>query len=107
MFANHLRLAAKLLLAAFTKITASASDEIVNTNAIARREVGNPCANFFHSASNFVPECHRQRINFGNAGAIMTVRVTDSRSSDPNQNVGRTNFRNRNVLIFERFSDPE
>ena len=49
-------MAAKLFLAALTKITASASDEIVNTNAISRREVRNLRANFFHAAGNLVPE---------------------------------------------------
>src|SRR5207245_5312433 len=105
MFSNHLPAATELFLAAFTKITPSASDEITNTNAIALREVRNLRANFFHAASNFVPECHRQRINFGNAGAIVRVRVTDPGSRDANQNIRRSDLGNSNVRLLERFSD--
>ena len=44
-------------------------------------------------------------IDFGNAGPIMRIGVTDASSGDANQNVVRTDFRNWNVCILERFSD--
>ena len=105
MFANHLSAATELFLAAFTKITASASDEIVNTNAISRRRVRDLRANFFHATSDFVPKRYRQRINFRNAGAIVYVGVTNPGRSNANQNIVRSDLRKRDFDIFERFSD--
>src|SRR5262249_46082971 len=105
MFADHLHLAAKLFQAAFTKITASASDEIVNANAISRREVCKLRANFFHATRDFVPECEWQRINLRNAGPIVRIRVTDPGSRDANENVRRPDLGNWNVRLLERFSD--
>src|SRR5581483_10035498 len=40
----------------------------------------------------------------GNTGPIMGVRMTNSGSAYTDQNIGRTNFRNRNVRIFQRLS---
>src|SRR5205814_6379906 len=102
---DHLHIAAKLFLAAFTKITASASDEIVNTNAISRRQVRDLRANFFHGAGDLVPKCQRQRINLRNTGAVVRVRVTDPGSCNANQNVGRSDLGNWDVRLLERFSD--
>src|SRR5438270_2497951 len=105
---DHLHIAEKLFLAAFTKITASASDEIVNTNAISRRQVRDLRANFFHGAGDLVPKCQRQRINLRNTGAVVRVRVTDPGSCNANQNVGRSDLGNWNIRLLERFSDlPE
>jgi hypothetical protein len=59
MLPDHLHMATKLFLAAFTRITASASDEIVNTNAISRREVRSVRTNSLHAACDFVPESQR------------------------------------------------
>src|SRR5882724_7519314 len=58
-----------------------------------------------HATSYLVSERQRKTIDVGNAGAIMRIRVTDSGSSDPNQNVGRSDLGNWNVRFLERFSD--
>src|SRR4051794_19128242 len=50
-------------------------------------------------------ERQRQTINFGNARAIMRIRVTDAGRGDPNQNLGSSNLRHRNVRVLQRFSD--
>src|ERR1051326_8153080 len=105
MFPDHLHMAAKLFLAALTKITAATSDEIVNANAVSGREVRHVRANFFHAASNFVPECQRYRINFGNACAIVRVRLTTPRTRNANKTVRRSDLGNWNVRLLERFSD--
>src|SRR6266436_2741390 len=58
-----------------------------------------------HATSYFVSERQRKTIDVGNAGAIMRIRVTDSRSTDPNQDVLRSDLGNWNVRLLERFSD--
>src|SRR5215217_3391439 len=62
-------------------------------------------ADFLHPTRDFVPESKRQTINFGNAGAIMRIRVTDSGSRNTNQNVRRSDLGNWNICILERSSD--
>src|ERR1051326_1709144 len=105
MFPDHLHMAAKLFLAALTKITAATSDEIVNANAVSGREVRHVRANFFHAASNFVPECQRYRIIFGNAGEMLHVGATNPRSRNANKTARRADLGNWNARLLERFSD--
>ena len=57
-------------------------------------------ADFLHAPRDFVPERHRQIGDPGNAGAVMRVRMTDSGSSNANQNLGRANLRNWNVGLL-------
>jgi hypothetical protein len=44
-------------------------------------------------------------LNFGNARAVMRVRVADSSSRNPNQNIGWTDLRTWNFNILQRLSD--
>jgi hypothetical protein len=59
MFANHLSAATELFEAAHTELAASAADQIMNTNAISRREVRNLRANSLNATRDFVPESQR------------------------------------------------
>jgi hypothetical protein len=77
----------------------------VNANAIARCDVNDFSADTFDAPGHFVPERQRQRIDLGNAGAIMRVRVTNPASCNPNENIRRTDLWNCNFRLFQRFSD--
>jgi hypothetical protein len=62
-------------------------------------------ADFFDPTRDFVSERDRQTVNSGNAGAIMFVGMADPARRNPNQNVGRTDFRKINFRFLQRFSD--
>ena len=79
--------------------------QIMHANAIARRDMCNVSTNLLDPTSYFVSERHRKILNLGNARAIMRIGVTDSRSSDANQNVRRSDLGNWNVRRLERFCD--
>ena len=77
----------------------------MQSNTLAHADVAHLRANFFNDARNFMPKCERHRLDGGDARAIMRIRMTDSRSGDPNQNAGRSDLGNWNVRFLERFSD--
>ena len=62
-------------------------------------------ADFLYAACNLMSESQRHMLNFGNSGAIMRIRVTDSGSRNANQNLGWANLRNWNVRMFQSLSD--
>jgi hypothetical protein len=102
MLSNHLPLVAKLFQTATAKITASAANEVMHTNAISWCDVSNPFSETFDASGDFVSERHRQSINLGNAAAVMRVRMTDSSGSNANQNVGGADLWNWNFRVSER-----
>jgi hypothetical protein len=105
MFADHFSAAPKLFQAANAELTASAVGQIMYTDAIAARDMLDIGADFLDPTCDFVPERYRQMLNPGNAGAIMFVGVADPARRNPNQNVGRTDFRKINLRFLQRFSD--
>jgi hypothetical protein len=105
MFADHFSSAAKLFQAANAELTASAVCQVMHTDAIGGRDMFDIGADFFDPTCDFVPECYRQTVNSGNAGTIMFVGMADPARRNPNQNVGRTDFRKVNLRFFQRFSD--
>src|SRR5215470_15342894 len=74
-------------------------------DAIAGRNVFNVSTDFFDPAGDFVPECYGQTVNPGNAGAIMFVGMADPARCNPDQNVGRTDFRKCDLRFLQRLSD--
>jgi hypothetical protein len=74
-------------------------------DAIAARDMLDIGADFLDPTCDFVPERYRQTVNPGNAGAIMFVGMADPARRNPNQNVGRTDFRKINLRFLQRFSD--
>jgi hypothetical protein len=70
------------------------------TNAISRRDLSNIFSDTFHVTRDFVPEGHRQTINFGNSGPKVGVRVTNAAGGNTNQNVGRADLGNRNFGVL-------
>jgi hypothetical protein len=100
MFADHLSAAAKLFQAAHAKITAPAVNQIVYTDAIARRDVPDVCANFLDAPGHFMTQRNGQIVYRGNTGAVMRIRVTDASRRDAKQNIGRTYLGNWNVRVL-------
>jgi hypothetical protein len=105
MLADHFSRTTKLFQAANAELTAPAVCQIMYADAIAGPDVVDIGADFFDPACDLVPERYRQMVNPGNAGAIMFVRMTDPGRRNPNQNVGRTDFRTINLRFLQRFSD--
>jgi hypothetical protein len=105
MFADHLSAAAKLFQPANAELTASAVGQIMHANAIAACDMFDITAYFLDPTRDFVAERHRQTVNPGNAGAIMFVGMADPARRNPNQNVGRTEFRKVDLRFLQRFSD--
>jgi hypothetical protein len=105
MFADHFYGRAKLFQAANAELTGSAVCQIMYADAIAARDMLDIGADFLDPTCDFVPERYRQTVNPGNAGAIMFVGMADPTRCNPNQNVGRTDFRKINLRFLQRFSD--
>ena len=59
----------------------------------------------FHTPRNFVPESDWQRINRGDASAIVSIRVADPAGFDSDQDFGRADLWKWNLGIFQRFAD--
>src|SRR5438874_7942818 len=74
-------------------------------NTIAGCDMFDIAAYFLDPTRDFVPERHGQTVNPGNAGAIMFVGMADPARRNPNQNVGRSDFRKVNLRFVQRFSD--
>jgi len=74
-------------------------------NTIAGPDMLDIGADFFDPTCDFVPKRYRQTVNPGNPGAIMFVGMTNPARRNPNQNVGRTDFRKANLRFLQRFSD--
>jgi hypothetical protein len=105
MLADHLSGAAKLFQTANAELTGPAVCQIMYADAIAGRDMLDFGADFFDPTRDFVPERYRQTVNPGNAGAIMFVGMADPARRNPNQNIGRTDFRKVNVRFLQRFPD--
>lgn len=76
----------------------------MNADTISRRNVRDIFPNTFHVTGYFVPEGHRQRIKFRNTRAIVRIGVADAAGGHADQNLGRTDFRNCNVGLFQWFA---
>src|SRR4051812_31275262 len=76
----------------------------MHTNTVAGCNIRDICTNFFDTPSNLVPQRNGQIIDFGNTSAVMCVRMADSSSRDPNQNIGGTALWNFNIRIEQRLS---
>ena len=77
MFADHLSATAKLFQPANAKLTASAVCRIIYTDSIAAFDMLDIGAGFLDPTCDFVPKRYRQKVNPGNAGAIMFVGMAD------------------------------
>jgi hypothetical protein len=105
MFADHFSAAAKLFQAANAKLTASTVCQVMYADAIAACDMLDIRAGFLDPTRDFVSERYWQAVNPGNAGTIMFVGMADPARRNPNQNVGRSDFRKINLRLLERFSD--
>jgi len=105
MLTDHFSGTTKLFQAANAELTAPAVCQIMYAYAIAACDMFDIGADFFDPACDLVPERYRQMVNPGNAGAIMFVGMADPGRRNPNQNVGRTDFRTINVRFLQRSSD--
>src|SRR4029453_7783251 len=105
MFADHLHGATKLFQTANAEYADAAVCQIMYADSIARRDMLDVAADFFDPSRDFVSERYRQTVNPGNARSIMFVGMTDPARGHPNQNVGCTDFRKRNLRFLQRFSD--
>jgi hypothetical protein len=105
MFADHLRGAAKLFQTPNAEFAGAAVYQIMYADSIARRDMLDIATDFFDPSRDFVSERYRQTVNPGNASSIMFVGMTDPARGNPNQNIGRTNFRKVNLRFLQRFPD--
>jgi hypothetical protein len=87
VFTDHLSVAAKLFYTARAKIAAPAMNQIVYTDSIGRCHVRDICAHSFQRARRLHTPTKRANCRGAIAGAVMRVRVTDSSSRNPNQNI--------------------
>ena len=88
MFPDHLPFGAELRMAAQAEIAATAGDEILHINAVARRDVIDFCTHCFHPTRDLVPESHWQWISRRNACAIVRIGMADPARRHANQNFG-------------------
>jgi len=93
-------------MAAQAEIAATAGDEILHINAVARRDVIDFCTHCFHPTRDLVPESHWQWISRRNACAIVRIGMADPARRHANQNFGRADLWKRDLGIFQRFPEP-
>jgi hypothetical protein len=102
MFADHFGRRAKLFVPRPAKSTGPASNEIMDTNAIAGFEILNRGAGFFDHPGDLVPKRNGQARYRRDSSAIMRVRVTDAGGANSNQNVFSADKGNIYLLFFQR-----
>jgi hypothetical protein len=105
MLADHLSGTAKLFQTANAELAGPAVCQIMYADAIAGRDMPDIGADFFDPTCDFVPERYRKTVNPGNTGAIMFVGMADPAGRNPNQDVGRTDFRKVDLRFLQRFPD--
>ena len=105
MFPDHFGPRTELFVAGPAKITLSAGDEVMKTDAIAGREMPHVAASFFHDTRNFMPQGERQVWDVGNPGAIVRIGMANAGSLDADQDIARSDERQLNFRFCQERTD--
>src|SRR5437016_1449589 len=93
IFSDHLNGRAKLFGPALAKSASTAGREIMDADSL---------AGFLYNAGHFMPERDRQTRDRRNARAVMRIGMANASGFDANQNIARTDWRDPDLLRFER-----
>src|SRR5690349_4575284 len=99
---QHQNFFAKLIVARGAVITISASEVVMQTDSISDFYVCHLRPDLFNQTCNFMPQGKRNGTDGRNSAAIMSVRVTNACGFDFYQNIPLTDFRDGNILHFQR-----
>jgi hypothetical protein len=104
MLADHLPVAAELLVASATPLAGATSREVVKTDAIPGPHGLDLAAGSFDDACDFVTQRQRQRRDTRSAGAIVRVRVADARRFHTDEHVTGARHGNGKIVKLERLT---
>jgi hypothetical protein len=104
MLADHLPVAAELLVAGATPLAGATSREVVKTDAVPGLHGLDLATGFFDDARYFVTQRQWQRRDTRNAGPIVRVRVADARRFHADEHVPGAGLGNRKIVEFQRLT---